>query len=164
MNNLDNISLEIKDDTLIITGSGKIKFDSVKSNNDFSKVVIEEGITSIGDYAFEGCRNLKSVFIPDGVGEIGESAFCKCRNLESINIPDSVKKIKGSAFEECESLKSVVLPDTLKDIGNYAFAGCKNLKIYTTRGSQAHRYAVDWKINVGLTDSPKKENKNKGYE
>ena len=55
---------------------------------------------AIGDYAFDGCINLKEVCLPESVVEIGESAFAGCENLEEINIPNSVREIDYSRIQE----------------------------------------------------------------
>ena len=65
-------------------------------------------MTSIGDGAFCGCKNLASVIIPDSVTSIEGGAFCGCESLTSVIIPDSVKTIKSGAFAECDSLNKVV--------------------------------------------------------
>ena len=68
---------------------------------------IPDSVTSIGDYAFDGCTELKSVTIPDSVTSIGEDAFFCCTGLTSVTIPDSVASIGKGAFNFCESLKDV---------------------------------------------------------
>ena len=62
------------------------------------------------------------VVIPDGVTSIGERAFTWCESLESISIPDSVTNIESFAFSDCSSLKSITIPDSVTSIGWYAFA------------------------------------------
>lgn len=57
------------------------------------EVVIPNGVTSIGEYAFFRCKSLKSVIIPDGVTSIGNYAFSDCKSLRSVVIPDSVISI-----------------------------------------------------------------------
>ena len=57
-----------------------------------------KSVTSIGDYAFSGCRSLTSISIPSSVTRIGGSAFCDCSSLTSISIPNSVTSIGYSAF------------------------------------------------------------------
>ena len=71
------------------------------SANNITNVVILNGVTSIGDYAFKGCSRLTSVTIPDGVTRIGYSAFSGCSGLTNITIPDSVTSIGNYAFEGC---------------------------------------------------------------
>ena len=92
-----------EDGTLNISGTGAMKDyyyidnrSSVYGNSSVKKVVIEDGVTSIGNYAFYECRNLTSVTIPDsGVTSIGNYVFDGCGSLTSITIPDSVTSIDG---------------------------------------------------------------------
>ena len=94
-------------------------------------VVIPNGVTSIGDFAFHYCSSLTSVAIPDGVTAIGDKAFKECKSLTSITIPDSVTFIGKNAFEDCESLKSIVFPSGGKFISNSTFEGCSSLTSVT---------------------------------
>lgn len=66
----------------------------------------------------------ESVVIPDGVTSIGEYAFRHCSSLSSLVIPDSVTSIECYAFSGCESLSSIVIPDSVTSIGYHAFASC----------------------------------------
>ncbi len=115
-----------------------------------NKVIVEEGITYIGDFAFYGCTYLDSVSlpstlksigdlafadcpietidIPSGVTSIGQSAFNGCSNLTSITIPEGVKYIERQAFQACSSLTSVTIPDGVIQIGMYAFVDCTGLQ------------------------------------
>ena len=72
-----------------------------------TEYTIPDSVTSIGDYAFNGCISLTSVTIPDSVTEIGEGAFQYCSSLKSVTIPDSVTEIGYRAFYGCSSLTSV---------------------------------------------------------
>ena len=91
-------------------------------------VVINDKITSIGDYSFNEFENLTSITIPGSVTAIGTMAFGFCRNLASIMIPNSVKSIGHAAFFYCESLTSITIPNTVTAIGPSAFEHCINLK------------------------------------
>ena len=95
------------------------------------KVVIEDGVTSIGDYAFFECGSLTSVIIGDSVESIGEYAFYGCYSLTSVTIPDKVESIGVMAFSGCGSLTSVIIGDSVESIGREAFYGCYNLTSVT---------------------------------
>ena len=90
-------------------------------------VVIQDGITSIGEKAFDHCTKLTSITIPDSVTNIGDYAFSGCIGFTSIIIPDSVTNIGAGAFEYCTKLTSIKIPDSVTSIGNYAFLGCSSL-------------------------------------
>ena len=77
------------------------------SRSRVKSAVIAEGVTSIGESAFENCRSLTSVTIPNSVTSIGRYAFYYCTSLTSVTIPDSVTSIGGSAFYNCTSLTDV---------------------------------------------------------
>ena len=135
----DNVEWKITGDTLCISGSGKMyDYDNLGSSKNkvpwkksFSKVVISDGVTSIGSCAFEGCESLSSVSIPASVKSIGERAFQFCMSLSSIVIPEGVETIGDSAFSAAEGLKRITLPSTLKSIGSAAFAQLIDLETIT---------------------------------
>ena len=158
----DNLTWKLDaDGTLTISGTGAMKDynnddnpSPVYNNSDVKKIVIEDGVTSIGNSAFDSCRNLTSVTIPDSVTSIGNYAFYKCTGLTSITIPDSVTSIGKSVFEgcsnlsnitlsnnitsigsgtfaDCSSLTSITIPDSVISIGDFAFEGCSNLSSIT---------------------------------
>ena len=85
-------------------------------------------MTSIENWAFEGCTGLTSINIPDSMTSIGEGAFYGCKSLSSIDIPNSVTDIWHCAFEYCTKLASVAIPDSVTKIGWHAFYGCESLK------------------------------------
>ena len=141
--NEDNLTWKLYEDgTLTISGTGAMKdydYDSnpspVYKNSDVKKVVIEDGVTSIGDYAFRGCSSLTSITLPDSVTSIGDCAFVFCVGLSSITLPDSVTSIGDSAFKNCSSLTSITIPDRVTSIEPYAFDNCSSLTSITIPNS-----------------------------
>lgn len=92
-------------------------------------IVIPEGVTIIGDQAFENCRSLKSVtFEGKNVETIGDWAFYNCHELSSIAIPEGVKNVGLAAFYGCTHLKELVLPSTVESIADNGFAQCSKLQ------------------------------------
>ena len=126
-----------KDGTLYISGQGDMpdydwynedEPEAPWKNKTIKKVIIERGVTSIGEYAFYYCRSLESIEIPDGMTSIGESAFNGCESLENIKIPAGVTSIGANAFDWCQSLKSIEIPDGVTSIEDSTFSGCINLE------------------------------------
>lgn len=119
--------------TLVISGIGDMYnySDSMRPwygiRTNITNVIVENGVTSIANYAFYGCYKLKTIEIKAEIEKIGEGAFNDCKKLESIIIPESVTDIRNYTFYGCISLKKVVLPKTLGSIGISAFDGCSNL-------------------------------------
>ena len=95
-------------------------------------VTIEEGVTTIGDYAFDWCETLKSIHLPNSLTTIGDRAFYQCESLTSVTLPDSVTTIGESAFQQCYSLTSVTLGTGLTTIGDYAFLSYGITDVYYT--------------------------------
>ena len=112
---------------LVIGDSTKIGDHAFTGCDNLKSITIPDGVTSIGKYAFSDCTNLESITIPDGVTSIGAGAFSSCQSLVSITIPDGVTSIGAGAFLECQSLVSVTIPDSVTSIGNYAFEKCYSL-------------------------------------
>ena len=155
----DNLTWNLTEDrTLIISGSGGIKDyssdyqDGAYRTNapwgtywkEITAVVIESGVTSIGNCAFSGCSSLTSVMIPDSVTRIGDKAFESCDSLTSITIPKSVTSI-GIAFVICKKLSSIVI-----DVENANYTSingiifnknCTNLLLYPA-GKKDSTYEV----------------------
>ena len=110
---------------------------------DIEKVVIADGVTNIGNFAFDICTSLTSVTIPNSVTSIGMDAFYGCKNLTSVEIPNSVTSIGDYTFFNCTALTSVEIPNSVTSIGYYAFAFCKNLTSITFKGSTLPTFGED---------------------
>ncbi|MBR3431804.1 MAG: leucine-rich repeat protein [Clostridia bacterium] len=153
----DNVTWTLSDDGVLrISGTGRMSddFEGGGESEAIKTVIIEDGVTSIGKYAFRGCSSLTSITIPesvtyignqaffrcssltsitipDGVTEIGEHAFDGCSSLTSITIPDGVTVIRESTFNACSSLTSITIPESVTYIRKYAFSGCSSLTSIT---------------------------------
>ena len=132
-----NVYYSFDDGVLTIYGKGEMYNTNFKespfSNKPFStdaikSVVIEEGVTSIGRYAFSEFSELTSVSIPNSVVSIGENSFEKCTSLTNIDIPNSVASIGHGAFFGCENLAEITIPDSVTSIEDYAFVKTKWLE------------------------------------
>lgn len=120
--------------TLTISGSGYmsnyssfnyIPWANYKEN--IKKVIVQGGVTSIGNYAFYNCTSLNSITIPNSVTYFGQSIFEGCSCLTSITIPDGVTLILDYSFSRCTGLTSITIPDNVTYISQDAFSGCSNL-------------------------------------
>ena len=95
--------------------------------DELTKLIIPEGTTSIGPYAFCNCSGLTSVCIPESVTSIGNEAFKNCTGLTGVTLPENTTHIGDSAFDNCTGLRSVFIPEGVTSIGNYALARCSSL-------------------------------------
>lgn len=134
----------------IIDENGKLKRVKGVSKND-TKIVIPNGVATIGNsalfacrfvreielpdtvetiekYAFQECSRLKKITIPESVKVIEEFAFWDCRSLEEIKLPDTIVLIKDGAFNNCKKIKEIVIPRLVNTIYPYTFEGCSNLE------------------------------------
>ena len=102
------------DGTMTISGTGAMTDYTYDSRSPWyscrtyiKRVVMQQGVTSIGDHAFWDCSGLTSVTIPDGVTSIGGDAFSGCTALTSVTIPGSVTNVGQDAFDNCSSLTDI---------------------------------------------------------
>ena len=123
--------------TLTISGSGEMHNYEQYENpwyshrNQIKKIFIENGVTSIGNFAFRGCNVLTSITIPLSVTSIGNSAFDSCVALTDIAIPSSVTSVGDYSFFGCTGLTAITIPNSMTSIGNCAFYRCTGLTIVT---------------------------------
>ena len=110
----DNViySLDTETGVLTISGTGKMKDYSGEDspfyqNSNIKSVIIENGVTSIGNLAFSSCNSLIEVSLPSSIISLGVSAFSGCENLMSISIPANVADIQSIAFAGCKKLTSI---------------------------------------------------------
>ncbi len=113
-------------------------------NTDFvTQIIIEEGVTSIGAYAFYGFDRLQSVSIPDSVQSIGEGAFARCTSIKKIDISrTAVTSVGTLAFLGCTALEEFYTADGVQSIGENAFGNCSRLTMFGSSGIPSQTYAA----------------------
>lgn len=137
----DNLQWKLTDEgVLTITGTGEMQdWNDYSSpwyeNESVKQVIIGDGVTTIGDWAFSYCRALTSITIPNSVTTIGDNAFESCSSLTSITIPNSVTTIGDYAFSYCRALTSVIISNSVTTIGERTFANCYSLTSVTIPSS-----------------------------
>lgn len=118
--------------TLTIKGEGTMyNYDQKEKtpwyDKPYENVVVEEGITTVGNFAFGQVfkiQKVKNVTLPSSLTKIGERAFYQCTSLESISLPDNITVIATGAFLSCNSLSSVKLPANLESVKDFSFQNC----------------------------------------
>ena len=172
---------------LTIKGSGEMKNYYSGSNSpfrsatDIKAIVIESGVTSVGNYAFFDCKSITNATIADSVVKIGSYAFSQCdelasvdmsqyvtvlgerafaysKKLSDIELPQSVVTIGKEAFEQCTSLTKIIIPEGVTKISDSAFNCCKSLNTVTMGdgvteiGKSAFNSCTSL-VNINLPDS-----------
>ncbi len=125
-----------------------IQYPSAKSDSTYT---IPASVTSVVNYAFQGCSSLTSVTIPASVTTIGSYAFQGCSSLASVTIPSSVTTIESYTFQGCSSLTSVTIPPSVSMIGSYTFQGCASLTSVTIPASVTTIESYTFQGCSGLT-------------
>ena len=134
--------------TLTISGTGEM-YDFYYDNGvwtnpwmsyagDIKKVLIKQGVTGIGEWAFGYCRNLFSITLPESVTSIGDRAFYDCSSLISITLLEGVMSIGEDAFYNCSTLTSITIPEGV------AFPDIKDALNLFGDDRQSHRAAGDF--------------------
>jgi len=131
----DNLTwiYNIVNGTLAISGTGEMyNYSSTHSPwyNFRAKIrtlILPDGISTIGNWAFYICISLTEITIPNSVTSIGEMAFYNCIGLTEVTIPNLVTTIGNDVFSFCSNLTSVIIPASVTGIGNNAFRGCSGL-------------------------------------
>ena len=101
--------------TKTLTVKSNTADETYKNRSIIENLIISDGVTSIGDYAFAGCSGLTEITISDGVTSIGKGAFSDCTSLTSVNLPASVTSIGENLFEGCNKNLVINVPEGLVD-------------------------------------------------
>jgi len=145
----ENLTWDLTDGVLTISGTGTM--ENYSSSNDapwysskssIKTLIIGDGVTSIGDYAFSWC-NITSVTIGKDVTNIGNNAFNYCYQLISLSIPNNVISIGNYAFTACSRLISVEIGSSVTSMGNDIFDNCKSLTSINVAVDNSNYCSVD---------------------
>jgi hypothetical protein len=118
--------------TLFIDGNGEIPENFLADNpgidlNQIAQVIVNEGITAIGQNAFANFQGMYYIKLPTTATLIGAGAFSGCSMMQSIILPESIAKIDNNAFRNCTSLIEMQLPQNLTEVSDSCFQGCTQL-------------------------------------
>ena len=111
--------------TTLLRGEDSVFWSSDISS--FDEFQYFTGLTSLEEYAFQDCSQLKHITLPESITSISEFAFDGCISLESIELPKTVESIGYLAFYNCSKLRSFFLPANVGSIEGALFFGCANL-------------------------------------
>lgn len=137
----ENLTYSIDGTVLTISGTGKM--DDYSANYkplweayeyDITKVIIEDGVTSIGYNAFSQFVEMTEIVIPNSVTEIGGMGLKDCFSLTSINLPEGLEVIHSLAFDSCTGLAKIEIPASITWIHDNAFMHCDNLNEFVFKG------------------------------
>lgn len=125
------------------------------NNQTLTSVILPKNLKRLGAAAFQGSK-VADVTLPDGLSSIEESTFAGCKELTSIIIPGSVTAVKDGAFRECDKLISVTMLDGVTTIGSNAFITCVALETVSIPASVTSigSYAFGWTMALKSIDIP----------
>ena len=119
---------------VIENGATTIGEYAFHSCTELTEISIPETVTAIGKLAFYNCTGLTEIALPEGLTTIGNAAFRRCSNLTAITIPDGITAIGKITFFDCTALTEVTIPESVTTIGEYAFGNCTALNSITFQG------------------------------
>ena len=88
---------------------------------------LNEGLQTIGDYAFHRCTSLREVTLPSSVTELGDGAFFDCSGLIEMQFNEGLEVIGEGAFQGCTALRSVTISSSVTELRQWVFYGCSGL-------------------------------------
>ena len=131
--------------TLTITGEGDMTYDRPWDNyiGQIKALNLGEGLTSIGEYAFDDCTELTEVTIPEGVLAVNDGAFENCTGLKTVRLPDSLVELGSQAFSDCVSLKSIAIGPCVEAVSSDCFNGATALESITVAAENENYRVMD---------------------
>ena len=136
------------DGVLTISGDGEMKDYRAKSSPWYSrrtsitKLVVQNGVSTIGEYAFYYCEKIKNASFPNSLTQIGKSAFDLCFQLSDIVFPAQLIDIGDYAFGSC-NLTKIKIPNSIRHIGNSVFSRNHKLESFSVDSENQNYCAVD---------------------
>ena len=130
----ENITWSVESGILTILGTGAMRNYTAASQTPWyslreqiTSVILEEGITEVGDLSFAQCSRLVSVSLPDSLERIGKNAFWGCRELKNVVLPEKLTELESGAFFQCASLSQISIPAGVTVLEQAVFAQCEHL-------------------------------------
>ena len=142
----NNVTWTLDNGILTISGSGPMT-DFLNSDGapwapsdrySVTRIVIGDGVTSIGDYAFAYCTQMTSISMGKDIKTIGKYAFYQCYQMYEITLPEGLESIRDNAFAVCAGLSTIRIPDSVTSMGTYVFNNCSSLKEITFPGGMTN--------------------------
>lgn len=131
----DNLAYHIDGTVMTICGTGAMDSYYAQEmppwlayDHFITKLIIEDGVTSIGSNAFSGFDSITELVIPEGVTVIESMGFKDCYNLQTVSLPDSLTHIWDFAFDHCVSLQELKIPKSVEVLFSEALDYCTGLK------------------------------------
>lgn len=140
-----NVTWELDMETgkMVISGSGPMNnceptiFAPWKDCREAVKeLVVEEGVTTLGEHTFFKCVNLEKVSLPSTVHTLGFHSLSHCSSLKEITLPEGVRVLESRVFDACVSLEKIKFPLTLKAIDLKCFINCKSIREVVYAGTE----------------------------
>ena len=94
---------------------------------DLTEIIIPDGFTSIGNYAFANCEKLTRIILPDSITSVGNQSFENCKKLEYVKLSNNTRTIGFATFRYCRNLSKINLPNSLTSINTNSFYSCVSL-------------------------------------
>ena len=119
----------------------------------FHEAIIDQGVTSVGAYAFFGCADLEKVELPSTLRSIGPHCFEGCLKLKSLRWPMPMSMVESGACKDCSSQKQVILPEEIVRIDDWAFQNCGMLQQVSLPSSIGYISATAfWGVELACLD------------
>ena len=153
----DTAKYTLENGVLTISGTGAMEDYSAGSapwysqRNTITKVIVEEGVTYIGDRAFSYCSKLEEVQLPDSLVETGRSAFSSCSSLKSVTFGESFTTMNGSTFSGSSALEYVSFPKGFTSYGSSELSSNSATIIKGYTYSAAEMLAIKLKLEFEST-------------